>query len=150
MSDAASGADERTQSRWSRSLRWLVPLIVAGTFMYFAGAVALLYYQWLNDRPPDSVLIIQADSALEGAEVHVEGGALLDAHKRTMRREDGYIIPFYVNRGTYSVRISRGGLVREYGDVLVAKNQSARLDLRGRDIWSAAQPVAPAASTAQR
>jgi hypothetical protein len=132
-------------SNLAKAQRWLVPLIVVLTFLYFVGAVAMLYWQWLKDRPPDSVLIVQADQALAGAEVVVEGGLLLEAHRHTLRSEDGYVIPFYVNRGTYTVRILHAGRAREFPDVLVGKNQATRLDLRSANVaeWATTAPAVP-------
>jgi hypothetical protein len=90
----------------------------------------VLFYRWVNGKEPNSVLIIAATPAFDGTEVTIEGVDMPQPFHATINGADGYKLPFFVNRGSYRVRLERDGKKFFEGEVMLTSGQGRQLDLK--------------------
>jgi hypothetical protein len=87
------------------SRRFAITAIVV-TIVLLASMLALLLYRSLTQRAPSCVLIVQGDPRLDGALIDVAGKDVHVRYTDTLAKENKYAVTFFLNPGTYSVRVS--------------------------------------------
>ena len=96
----------------------------------FLIAEALLYYRWSTMTEPSCVLVIDASPTLKDVQIIVSG-ALTSPLKATIGESDRYAIPFYLDPGTYEVKLSlHDDQFFESRVSLSRREPGKRLDLR--------------------
>jgi hypothetical protein len=110
--------------------RAVVGIGIALASLLFIAASGMLYLRWATVREPMCFFIVEASTALRGAEVTVDGVKLLKPHAITIGRGERFAIPFYLDYGTYTVRVTMNGeTVVDTEVVLDQKMPYQRLDL---------------------
>jgi hypothetical protein len=109
--------------------RAFVRVWIALAVIFFLGALLMIAYRWMVTEEPSSVLIIDASPALKGAEAQVKRADQLEPYKSTFGDELGFSLPFYLDPGTYEVRIMMNGEKIAQADVVVPSHYMQRLDL---------------------
>jgi hypothetical protein len=102
-------------------------IAIAG--LLFVATEALLYYRWATMSEPNSVLLVNAGAALKDAEISVDSIELAKPLRATVGVNDRYSIPFYVNPGTYDVRLKMAGEEQFHGSITVAARTMRTIDL---------------------
>jgi len=97
---AAASSPEPTERRTA------VGIGIALASIVFVAAAGLLYVRWATMHEPTCIFIVQAPNSMRGAEVTVDGVKLLRPHTTMIGAGERFAIPFYLDYGTYSVRIS--------------------------------------------
>src|SRR6476620_3242047 len=92
-----------------RERRTMVMLTIAMAALLFLATSGLLYLRWATMREPTCIFIVEAPAALRGAEVTVDNAKLIEPHVVTIGRGDRFAIPFYLDYGVYSVRVTLNG-----------------------------------------
>src|SRR5688500_10117766 len=87
--------------------RAVVLFMILATAAVFVSLFVVLYVRWARAHEPSSVMIVEATPAFDGAEIVVDGMALAAPYKVTVGARPDRIIPFYLDRGNYTVRVSR-------------------------------------------
>ena len=86
--------------------RALVQLMILATAVLFVGLFIVLYFRWAGAEEPSSALIVKTTPAFDGAEIVVEGVALPEPYRvRVGERRGVKEIPFYLDRGSYTLRV---------------------------------------------
>lgn len=111
--------------------RALVLFFILTSAAIFVALFAILYVRWARAEEPSSVLIVEATPAFAGAEVEVDGIALPNPYKVRVEDRGSWMIPFYLDRGSYTLRISRDGHSILNADFPLQHNQSVRVKLQG-------------------
>jgi hypothetical protein len=75
----------------------------------FLATSGLLYLRWATMREPTCVFIVDAPPAMRGAEITVDGVKLLQPHTATIGTGERFVVPFYLDYGAYSVRVTLNG-----------------------------------------
>lgn len=88
---------------------WLIRLLIIAAAVLFIGTISLLYFRWLHIQEPTSVLVLNGTDALEGATVQLTGVNLADPITATFTESDRYTLKFFLEAGSYSISIKRGG-----------------------------------------
>ncbi len=110
--------------------RPLVGVMIGLTVLLFVVTSGLLYYRWITMVEPTCVLIVETSPQLRGAEVRVDGVQLTRPHTVVMGSGERFAIPFYLEPGDYSVRITMHGVTLLESEVhLTAQERGLRLDL---------------------
>ncbi|HEV2296202.1 MAG TPA: hypothetical protein VGR35_20325 [Tepidisphaeraceae bacterium] len=109
--------------------RTLVLLFIFATAIIFIVLLAVLFFRWAGAQEPSSVVVVQATPAFDGAEIIVEGVALRAPYRVTVDSWPESSIPFYVDRGSYTLRIVRDEQTLYSGDFVIRHNQVLRIDL---------------------
>lgn len=104
--------------------------MILSTAVIFVALFAVLYFRWAQAQEPSSVIIIQATPAFDGTEIAIEGIALPAPYKVTVGPRPGRTIPFYLDRGSYTLRVSRDEKTIYAADFPLKNNQVIRLDLK--------------------
>ena len=74
--------------------------------LLFIATAGVLYVRWATMREPTCVLIVEAPHALNGAEVSVDGVNIPHGpHKLTIGAGGRLAAPFYLEPGTYEIRV---------------------------------------------
>jgi hypothetical protein len=84
-------------------------LTIAMATLLFLAASGLLYLRWATMREPTCIFIVEAPSSLRGAEVTVDNAKLVEPHTVVIGRGERFAIPFYLDYGLYSVRVTLNG-----------------------------------------
>ena len=77
--------------------------------LLFLATSGLLYLRWVTMREPTCIFIVDAPPAMRGAEVTVDGVKLLHPHTATIGTGERFALPFYLDYGVYSVRVTLNG-----------------------------------------
>ncbi len=109
--------------------RLLVLFMILSTAVIFVALFAILYFRWAGAQEPSSMMIVVATPAFDGAEVVVEGVALPEPYRVTVGRT-GRVIPFYLDRGSYTLRVLRDEKTIYSADFPLQSRQVIRLDLK--------------------
>jgi hypothetical protein len=109
---------------------------VAAAFLFFVWVI--YYYSWLHRPLNTAVVSVDGDATWDGAVVEVEGLGT-DMQTATLNRENGYSVHMAMLRGTYTLRIRRGG------QVLLTPKQ---FELQEREVRIATLPPLKEATTA--
>ena len=126
----ASPASVPPETSHPRERRLAVGIGIALAALVFVAAAGLLYLRWATMREPTCIFIVEASPSLRGAEVTVDGVKLVRAHKSTIGAGERFSIPFYLDYGTYSVRVTMNDAVVFESDVVFDEDRSyRRLDL---------------------
>jgi hypothetical protein len=116
--------------------------MIVVTALLVIGMVGVLFYRWVNGQEPNSVLIIAATPAFEGTEVTIDGVDMPEPFHATINRADGYRLPFFVNRGSYRVRLEKDGQQFFEGEVMLTSGQGRQLDLKSlENLLPATEPA---------
>ena len=75
----------------------------------FLATSGLLYLRWATMREPTCIFIVDAPPAMRGAEITVDGVKLLQPHTATIGTGERFVVPFYLDYGAYSVRVTLNG-----------------------------------------
>ena len=134
---AGGGAGER---------RALVRFGIALAAALFVAAAGVLYLRWATMREPMCVFIVEAPDALRGAEVAVDGINIAEPHTATIGRGERFAIPFYLDYGTYMVRVTMNGVAIVETEVTLDHNRPyQKIDLK--DVQAPPPPPPPAPTT---
>jgi hypothetical protein len=109
--------------------RAFVRLWIAVAVLIFLGAIALIAYRWLVTEEPSSVLILDGSPALRGAEAQVQRPDQLEPFKSVFGDPVGFSLPFYLDPGTYQVRVMMNGEQIFQTEVTLPIRYLQRLDL---------------------
>jgi hypothetical protein len=109
--------------------RALVLFMILSTAAIFVTLFAVLYFRWARAQEPSSMMIVEATPAFDGADVVVDGIALPAPYKVTVGTRSGRVIPFYLDRGSYTLRVSRDAKTIYAADFPLQNNQVVRVDL---------------------
>jgi hypothetical protein len=74
--------------------------------LLFVCTEGLLYYRWATMIEPTHVLIVETSELLKGAEITVSG-VTIQPYKVTVGAGGRYAIPFYVEPGHYSIKVTQ-------------------------------------------
>src|SRR5690349_5813380 len=85
--------------------RAMVVFMIMATAALFVGLFAVLYFKWSGAQEPSSALVVGVTPAFEGAELVVEGVALAEPYRVRVDARRGKSIPFYLDRGSYTLRV---------------------------------------------
>jgi hypothetical protein len=83
---------------------FVITMIAIATLL-FVATEGLLYYRWATMVEPTCVLIVETNESLRGAEIQVDGLPLAAPHKVIIGAGDRFSVPFYLEPGTYTVKI---------------------------------------------
>ncbi len=106
----------------------IVLFMILVTAVIFVALFAILYFRWAGSQEPSSVMIVTATPAFEGTEIIVEGVALPAPYRVIVGSRDGQQFPFYLDRGSYTLRIVRDDQALYAGDFLMQHNQMLKID----------------------
>lgn len=104
--------------------------MIALTAVICIAMVAVLFYRWVSLAEPEYMLIIAGTPAWAGATVTVDNVTLQKPHVRTLGGENGLKLPFYLDRGTYTVRIERDGETIIDDEVFIDVGKIWQMDLK--------------------
>jgi hypothetical protein len=125
--------------------RALVRFGIALAAALFVAAAGVLYLRWATMREPMCVFIVEATDALRGAEVAVDGINIAEPHTATIGRGERFAIPFYLDYGTYTVRVTMNAVAIVETEVTLDHNRPyQKIDLK--DV-QAPPPPAPTTSS---
>ena len=123
----------------------LVIAIICCAVMLFLGTAGLLYYRWATMIEPTCVLVVDGGPRLRGAEVSVDGLGLAQPHKSTIGVGDRLALPFFLEPGQYTVRVTMNGNdLLETEVILTAQDRGRRLDLTKMHIPTTLPTTRPA------
>jgi len=108
--------------------RFVVSMIVL-TIALFLLAVGMLAYRWLTTTEPTTLLVIEGSPALIGAEASVQGVDDKTPHKSIFGEGERFALPFYLDPGTYTIKITRNGETLDTREVALMSNQGIKIDL---------------------
>jgi hypothetical protein len=110
--------------------RMAVRIGIAMAALLFVAAAGLLYLRWATMREPTCIFILEASQSMRGAEVMVDGVKLVQPHKSTIGAGERFAIPFYLEYGKYSVRLTMNGATIYENEVVFDETKPyQRLDL---------------------
>ena len=110
--------------------RAIVLFMILTTAAVFVILFVVLYVRWARAEEPNAMVIVSATPAFDNAEIIVEGVALASPYKVKVGDRFGRTIPFYLDRGSYTLRIARDGDTLFASEVSLQSNQVLRLDLK--------------------
>jgi len=109
--------------------RAVVLIMIALTTVIFVGLFSILYVRWSRSEVPSSVLVVSVTPAFEGAVIEVSAITLPKPYVVTVRGNER-VIPFYLDGGTYTLRVSRDGQQIFSNDFFINPNEGRKFDLR--------------------
>ncbi len=116
--------------------------MILATVLLFIAAQGLLFYRWVTVREPNSVLVVIGSEALRGAEVKVEGVGLHKPYQVKIGDAERLTLPFYLDRGTYTLTVTMNGETIYHLDFNIAADYMQQVDL------SKFRPPSPTTTTA--
>jgi hypothetical protein len=130
--------------------RVVVRFGIALASVLFVAAAGVLYLRWATMRDPMCVFIVEAPQTLRGAEVSVGGINIAKPHTATIGRGERFAIPFYLDYGRYTVRVTMNDVaVVDTEVVLDHAKPYQKIDLK--DVQPPPpQPATAAAATTSR
>lgn len=127
MSDPMPSSPEHPQTTERHTM--VIAIIVCAVLL-FLGTAGLLYFRWATMIEPTCVLVVDGGPKLRGAEVFVDGLGLPQPHKSTIGIGDRLALPFFLEPGQYTVRVTMNGNELLKTDViLTSQDRGRRLDL---------------------
>jgi hypothetical protein len=108
--------------------RFVVSMIVL-TVVLFLLAVGMLAYRWMITTEPTALLVIDGSEALSGAEASVTGVDDKVERKSVFGEGDRFSLPFYLDAGAYTVKITRNGEILDQREVTLQSHQGIKIDL---------------------
>jgi hypothetical protein len=105
--NAPASSPESSQPHRERKTAVAVAIVLAA--LLFLGTSGLLYLRWVTMREPTCIFIVDSPPAMRGAEVTVDGVKLLHPHTATIGTGERFALPFYLDYGVYSVRVTLNG-----------------------------------------
>jgi hypothetical protein len=109
--------------------RTLVLFLIAATALLFLALFTVLYLRWSGAQEPSSAIVVSTTPAFEGAELIVEGIALPEPYHVTVGKRSGRDVPFYLDRGSYTLRIVFGDRTIYTADFALGQNEWLKFDL---------------------
>jgi hypothetical protein len=109
--------------------RTLVKLLIFATATIFVGLFAVLYFRWAGAQEPSSAIVVTTTPAFDGTEIVIEGIALPEPYRVTVGSRPGSSIPFYLDRGSYTLRIVSGDRTIYSADFSLEANRLLQIDL---------------------
>jgi len=109
--------------------RALVLGMILATAMLFVALFAVLYFKWSGAQEPSSALVVVTTPAFEGAEIVVEGVALPEPYRVRVDARRGKSIPFYLDRGSYTLRVVFDDREVYSSDFMLEANRMVKVDL---------------------
>jgi hypothetical protein len=109
--------------------RALVLFMIMATAALFVGLFAVLYFKWSGAQEPSSALVVGVTPAFEGAELVVEGVALAAPYRVRVDARRGKSIPFYLDRGSYTLRVMVDDRQIYANDFILDANRMIKIDL---------------------
>jgi hypothetical protein len=104
--------------------------MIAAAWLLFLAAAAVLYWHWASTNEPNCVIVIDAAPPLKGAQIVVDSDLLVHPLKAKVGDNDRYSLPFYVDPGRYTIRITLHGDVLHETEVVVSgAGRGWRVDL---------------------
>lgn len=108
----------------------VVLLMILTTTALFVGLFAVLYFRWAGAQEPSSALVVKTTPAFDGAEIVVEGVVLREPYRvRIGDRRGVTSIPFYLDRGSYTLRVLYGEREIHNLDFILEANRMIQVDL---------------------
>ena len=92
-----------------RARRKSVFILIGSAWLLFLVTAAVLYYRAVTMNEPNCVIVVDAPAALKGAEIAVDSVMFQRPLKMTVGENDRYSIPFFVDPGDYTVKVTLGG-----------------------------------------
>src|SRR4051812_23317101 len=102
--------------------RAMVLLMIVTTAAIFIGLFVILYLRWAGAQEPSSALIVAGPPVFDGVEIIVEGVALSEPYRVVVGPKTGHVIPFYLDRGSYTLRVARDDKTIYSGDFVMNYN----------------------------
>lgn len=96
------------ERRLEPSPRFVRFSIFLASLLFFTAA-AVIGWRWFNTNPPSMELIIDGSNNLDGAEVEVESADEPMHAKAVFGEGERYSLPFYVEPGAYTIKVTRNG-----------------------------------------
>ena len=109
--------------------RAIVLTMIVATAVIFIGLLTILYVRWAGLEEPSSVMLVSATPAFAGSEIIIEGVALRAPYRVTVGDVEGQQFPFYLDRGSYTLRIVRDDKPLYSADFLIQHNKMLKIDL---------------------
>jgi hypothetical protein len=109
--------------------RAVVLFMILATAVLFVGLFVILYVRWAGSEEPSSVVVVSATSAFAGSQIVIEGFALRAPYQVTVGSGDREIFPFYLEPGSYTLRVVRDDASVFSDDFPLQKNQMLQFDL---------------------
>jgi hypothetical protein len=109
--------------------RALVLLMIMATAGLFVGLFAVLYFRWSGAQEPSSALVVSITPAFGGAESIVDGIALTKPYRVRVDARRGKSIPFYLDRGSYTLRVMFDERQIYASDFILDTNRMLKIDL---------------------
>jgi hypothetical protein len=109
--------------------RALVLLMIMATAGLFVGLFAVLYFRWSGAQEPSSALVVVTTPAFDGAEIVVDGIALPKPYRVRLGARTGKSVPFYLDRGSYTLRITYDGRDIYTSDFIIEANRMMKVEL---------------------
>ena len=104
-------------------------LAILLTFALGGSVLALLFYRGLTQKTPDRVIVVRGNSDWDGAELSLDGGTLKEPQETTIMPAGGYIVPFFVWPGTYTLHVKSQGIEVYQHEFNVTTQPSEEIDL---------------------
>lgn len=130
--------------------RATVLFMILATGVIFVALFAVLYFRWANAQEPSSMLVVAATPAFEGTELIVEGVALPEPYRVTVGARAGNSIPFYLDRGSYTLRIVHDDASLYTADFVMQNNQLLKIELEKLEHLLPPPPTAKAVAPRSR
>ena len=109
--------------------RGFTVLTIAVTALLFAGMLTLLFYRWATNREPTSVIVVEGTPKFDGVDVTVDGVRLRKPYTATLSADRNYTLPFYLDKGFYTVHVTQRGRTVLDVEVEVDARQGKKLIL---------------------
>jgi hypothetical protein len=106
-----------------------VRLAMAAAGLVFVLTAGILYYRWASTVEPTTMVVVIGDESLRGVEVIVEGLGITQPYHAVFGERERFILPFYLDPGSYTVRVLRGDRVLFEKNVVVQKHLGRQIDL---------------------
>lgn len=110
-----------------------IVLMILVTAALFAVMVSLLFYNWATSREPSSVMVVEGTAKFDGTVVTIEGVGLDHPYTGTLSADRNYHMPFYLDRGIYTIRLTQGGRTLMQTDFQIGTREGKKLSLLGHD-----------------
>jgi hypothetical protein len=106
-----------------------VRLAMAAAGLVFVLTAGILYYRWASTIEPTTMVVVIGDESMRGVEVTVEGLGIAQPYHAVFGERERFALPFFLDPGSYRVRVSRGDRVLFQSNVVVQKHLGRQIDL---------------------
>jgi len=128
--------------------RALVRFFIFATAAIFVALFAILYFRWAGAQEPSSAIMLVTTPPFVGTDLIVEGLALPQPYRVTVTPRTNRNVTFYLDRGSYTLRIASGERTIYSGDFSLRQNELLRLDLRQFEHLLPPSTTAPSGASA--